>query len=69
MEKKKTITATLIIVLLIALCVGVYLNAINHRYKSVGPGVGVLDTWTKTILAPDSTGHYVPYNYESPKFE
>lgn len=61
MDKKKTIRFVTITVLLIALCIGVYLNAINHRYKSVGSGVGVMDTWTRTLLAPDSTGHYSPY--------
>ena len=46
--------------LLVAFFGGLYLNALNHRYKSIS-GVAVMDTWTKTLLVPDSTGQYKPY--------
>ena len=38
---------------------GIYLIALTHRYKSVG-GIAVMDTWTETLLVPDSTGKYKP---------
>ena len=56
----KTYRYVAIVLLLLAFFGGLYLNALNHRYKSMG-GVAVMDTWTKTLLVPDSTGHYKPY--------
>lgn len=57
-----------IALLLAAFFGGLYINALNHRYKSIG-GVVVMDTWTKELLVPDSTGHYKtanPYALRSP---
>lgn len=59
-RKNKTFRYIVIALLLAALFGGLYLNALNHRYKSMG-GVAVMDTWTKTLLVPDSTGNYQPY--------
>ena len=42
-----------IALLLAAFFGGLYLNALNHRYKTIG-GVVVMDTWTKELLVPDS---------------
>ncbi len=56
----KSFRYIVIVLLLAALLGGLYLNALNHRYKSMG-GVAVMDTWTKTLLVPDSTGNYQPY--------
>ena len=50
-----------IILLLVAFFRGLYLNALNHRYKSIG-GVVVMDTWTKKLLVPDSAGNYKTAN-------
>lgn len=50
-----------IILLLAAFFGGLYLNALNHRYKSIG-GVVVMDTWTKKLLVPDSAGNYKTAN-------
>ena len=50
-----------IILLLAAFFGGLYLNALNHRYKSIG-GVVVMDTWTKKLLVPDSAGNYKTTN-------
>lgn len=52
----------IVIALLIATFFGgLYLNALNHRYKSIG-GVVVMDTWTKKLLVPDSAGNYKTAN-------
>ncbi len=50
-----------IALLLAAFFGGLYLNALNHRYKTIG-GVVVMDTWTKELLVPDSAGHYKTAN-------
>lgn len=50
-----------IILLLAAFFGGLYLNALNHRYKSIS-GVVVMDTWTKKLLVPDSAGNYKTAN-------
>lgn len=57
-----------IALLLAAFFGGLYLNALNHRYKSIS-GVVVMDTWTKELLVPDSAGQYKaanPYALRSP---
>ena len=52
----------IVIALLIAtFFAGLYLNALNHRYKSIR-GVVVMDTWTKELLVPDSAGNYKTAN-------
>lgn len=64
----KTFRYIVMALLLSAFFGGLYLNALNHRYKSIG-GVVVMDTWTKELLVPDSTGHYKaanPYALKSP---
>lgn len=46
-----------IILLLAAFFGGLYLNALNHRYKYLS-GVVVMDTWTKELIVPDGAGNY-----------
>ena len=57
----KTFRYVVIALLLAAFFGGLYLNALNHRYKSIG-GVVVMDTWTKELLVPDSAGNYKTAN-------
>ncbi len=67
-QKDKTFRYIVIALLLAAFFGGLYLNALNHRYKTIG-GAVVMDTWTKELLVPDSAGHYKtanPYALHSP---
>ena len=57
----KTFRYVVIALLLAAFFGGLYLNALNHRYKSIG-GVVVMDTWTKELLVPDNAGNYKTAN-------
>ncbi|MGN0228978.1 MAG: hypothetical protein ACI4BH_04120 [Muribaculaceae bacterium] len=57
----RTFRYVVIALLLAAFFGGLYLNALNHRYKTIS-GVVVMDTWTKKLLVPDSAGHYKAAN-------
>ena len=57
----KTFRYVVIALLLAAFFGALYLNALNHRYKTID-GIVVMDTWTKELLVPDSAGHYKPAN-------
>lgn len=59
-QTNKAFRYIVIALLLVAFFGGLYLNALNHRYKSIN-GLAVMDTWTKTLLVPDSTGQYKPF--------
>lgn len=60
-RKDKALRYAALALLLAAFFGGLYLNALNHRYKTIG-GVVVMDTWTKELLVPDSAGHYKTAN-------
>lgn len=60
-RKDNAFRYVVIALLLAAFFGGLYLNALNHRYKSIG-GVVVMDTWTKELLVPDSAGNYKTAN-------
>lgn len=60
-RKDKAFRYIAIGLLLAAFFGGLFLNALNHRYKTIG-GAVVMDTWAKELLVPDSAGHYKPAN-------
>ena len=62
---RKRIYYLAIFLLLLAFAGGLYLGALNHRYNTIR-GRLVMDTWTRELLRPDSTGTYIPCRYPAP---